>query len=491
MLKRLAVHLSHYSLGTLLVIIAGLVSFPIFTRVFSVEQYGAMSLVTSTLLLATVVGKFGMQHSIVRFHEEMRAGKTPETAQQFFSTVVIGMGVVGAVISLGWLLLSQMIPESWWSHPGMHGLFALTAVLILVRVMDSAQMNLLRAQHLSGWYSVYNVVRRYAILAGALGAVFLFSATLEGFFGGTLLAEVLTTGFVAWYLWKRHEMGGSQFSPRLFKAMALFGIPMVAYEFAGVILNIGDRYVIQSVMGSGPLGTYAAAFNMCEYIQSVLSTALSLAVTPMYTRLWEEQGREATQVFVEKVLRYYLLGTVAIVTAMWLVGGQLLVLLASAKYEPGAVVIPPVIAAMALDGAMPVVGAGLFLAKQTKKLMVLVILSASLNMTLNLFLVPQLGLLGAGLSFLCSMIFLAAGVSVLGARTLPVRFPVLALLKYAGSGFVAFEVARWTVPQGGVATIFAALGVGALVYAALVLMLDESVRTVLRVVWQKVRSRSA
>jgi ABC-type branched-subunit amino acid transport system ATPase component len=42
-----------------------------------------------------------------------------------------------------------------------------------------------------------------------------------------------------------------------------------------------------------------------------------------------------------------------------------------------------------------------------------------------------------------------------------------------------------------VATIFAALGMGALVYAALVLLLDEPVRAVVRVVWQKVRSRSA
>ena len=71
------------------------------------------------------------------------------------------------------------------------------------------------------------------------------------------------------------------------------------------------------------------------------------------------------------------------------------------------------------------------------------------------------------------------------------RFPVIALLKYAGSGFVAFQVARWMVPPGGVATIFAALGMGALVYAALVLLLDEPVRAVVRVVWQKVRSRSA
>lgn len=487
MLKRFAVHLSHYSLGTLLVVIAGLVSFPIFTRVFSVELYGAMSLVTSTLMLATVVGKFGMQHSIVRFHEEMRAGKTPETARQFFSTVVIGMAAVGAAVSLGWLMLSQVIPQSWWSHPGMRGLFALTAVLVLVRVMDSAQMNLLRAQQLSGWYSIYSVVRRYSILAGALGAVFLVSPTLEGFFAGTLLAELLTTGFVAWYLWKRHDMATSQASPRLFKAMALFGIPMVAYEFAGVILGIGDRYVIQSLLGSGPLGTYAAAFNMCEYIQSVVATALSLAVTPIYTRIWEEQGREATEAFVERVLHFYLLVAVAIVTAMWLVGGQLLVLLASSKYAPGAVIIPAVIAAMALDGAVPVIGAGLFLAKQTKKLMVVVVLCASLNMLLNLMLVPRLGLLGSGLSFLISISCLAAAVGLLGRSTLTVRFPWWAALKFAGCGFVAYQVVRWWVPQGGVATLFAALGVGAVVYTTLLLAVDEPLRSIVRAVWARVR----
>lgn len=487
MLKRLVLHVTNYSLGTVLVIVAGLVSFPIFTRIFSVEQYGAMSLVSSTVLLATVLGKFGMQHSIVRFHEEMRAGKTPETSRQFFSTVVIGMAAVGSLVSLAWLGVSQLIPESWWSHGGMHGLFALTAILILVRVMDSAQMNLIRAQHLSGWYSLYNVIRRYLVLAGTLGAVFLVSPSLEGFFGGTVVAELIATGLMAWYLWKRHDMAVDQVAPRLLRAMALFGIPMVAYEFAGVILSLGDRYVVQSVLGSGPLGTYAAAYNMCEYIQSVLASAVGLAVTPMYTRLWEEQGREATQAFVERVLRFYALAAVAVVTAMWLVGGQLLVLLASAKYAPGAIVIPPVMAGMAFDGLIPILGAGLFLAKQTKKLMILVVCTASLNMLLNLLLVPRLGLLGSALSMMTSMALLAAGARTLGSRTLPIRIPLAAILKFVACGAVAFAAARWTVTPGGMPTLFAALGVGALVYAALVIAVDSPTRSILRLAWTRLR----
>jgi O-antigen/teichoic acid export membrane protein len=48
-LRRLLVHTSHYGLTSLFSMIAGLVTFPILTRVFSVAEYGTMNLIAATL----------------------------------------------------------------------------------------------------------------------------------------------------------------------------------------------------------------------------------------------------------------------------------------------------------------------------------------------------------------------------------------------------------------------------------------------------------
>src|SRR5262245_54345156 len=94
-LKRLALHVSHYSLGSLLTTIAGLISFPLLTRVFTIDDYGAMNLIAATLTIAVAFGKVGIQHSIIRYHSEISAGKRAFTLDQLYSTTVLGMAATG------------------------------------------------------------------------------------------------------------------------------------------------------------------------------------------------------------------------------------------------------------------------------------------------------------------------------------------------------------------------------------------------------------
>ncbi|MEQ1804451.1 MAG: oligosaccharide flippase family protein [Burkholderiaceae bacterium] len=487
MLKRLAVHVTNYSLGSVLVVIAGLISFPIFTRAFSLEQYGVMSVISTTLLLATVAGKFGMQHSIVRFYAELRAGKFSETEDQFFSTVVLGLAAVGSAVSVLWLIASQLIPESWWGHDGVRGLFALTAGLIAIRVVDSALVNLMRAQQRSGWYSIYNVARRYGVLLSTLLAVFLIFPGLEGFFGGTLVAELLATAWLGYLLLRRRQISLGNVSARLLKSMALFGVPMVAYELGAVVLNLGDRYVIQSVMGAAALGAYSAAYNMCEYVESILVAAFSQAISPMYTRMWEEQGKEATRAFIERVVHFYVVFAVAIVTCMCLVGADLLILLASQKYAPGAVIIPVVIAAMAIAGSMSFLAAGLYLAKQTKLLMLLLVGCAIFNIALNVVLIPAYGLMGAAVATLASYVALCSAAAWLGSRTLPISVPLLSLCKFSLCGVAAYFAAHWSISTVSALGIVEKIAVGAVVYVAAVLFVDHQCRHLAHMAWSRLR----
>src|SRR5260370_9279411 len=86
-LKTLYRHSSHYLGGRVAVMLLGFISFPLFTRVFSVAEYGAINLITNTVLLLTVLSKFGFQHSLQRYYPEGQSDAGPDPLPRHYSTL--------------------------------------------------------------------------------------------------------------------------------------------------------------------------------------------------------------------------------------------------------------------------------------------------------------------------------------------------------------------------------------------------------------------
>jgi O-antigen/teichoic acid export membrane protein len=480
MYRRLAAHVSNYSLGSVLVTLASIVSFPVLTRLLSVDEYGVMNLIATVLALTVALAKLGVQHSAVRFYSEVKAGKHGVGIEGYASTVVYGMAATGLAVTLLWALASQFIPDAWWNDERVRPLMLFTAVLILVRVIDSALINQLRAQERSVAFNTYSVLRRYVGLAAVLAVLFFVSRDLWGFYAATVFSEIVATLLLVGWLARRVRMQPSLFSPPLFRAMLAFGIPMLGYELATVMLSMSDRYVIQTMLGAQALGTYAATYNMCEYVRQLCLTAFVAAVLPMYPRIWEEQGVEATRAFLQRFLHIYVIAATLVVAGLSAISGEVLAVLASEKYRSGAAIVPYVIAGMALDGVTMVAAAGLYIEKRSKTIMLLIVSAALLNIGLNVAWVPLWGTVGSAAATLVSYAALLALSILFGRRRLAIALPWLALLKFGLIGVVTFETVSRVDGGSDLATIFARVAIGLPVYAALCLLLDAEARRLLR-----------
>lgn len=483
MLKRLAMQSSHYAVGSALVTLASVISFPVLTRLLTVQEYGTLSLLASLLLLFTGLGKLGMQHSIVRFQAEVRARKRDVTEAEYVATVLAGLAMTGFLGSVAMAAASFVFPPKWWNNPQIAALLLPVSAFIMVRALDSGVSNLFRAQQRSVVFNVYTVAKKYIVLATALGVMFFLFPRLEGFYLGTFAAEVVTTLIAAAYLWRIHHASIRGFSTPLFRAMLMFGVPMIAFEISGIVLNLGDRYVIQALLGSEALGQYSAAYNLCEYLQAMLMASLVQAISPIYLRMWEDDGAAATRAFVERALRIYIIVGAAVLAGVGAVGADVLVLLASEKYRTGAVVIPYVVAGMLLSGAIPIFAAGIYIHKQNHLMIPCVLVSAVLNIVLNIWLVPIMGLKGAGVATLVCYGFLAICCWLLGFKRFPISLPWLEIFKF---GLIAF-VMYWIVTQVSVAdpilTLAFKIVTGALVYSLAVLACDTEARNLLKRAW--------
>ncbi len=489
MLSQLLKHTSNYTIGNILMVVAGLVSFPILTRVLSVAEYGMMSFIAVALTLLVAFGKLGMQHATLRFHSEVKAGKRDVDLKAFLATAVLGSCAIGLGVTLLWALVSQFLPQSWLSDSRLKPLLLLTSVLIVVRVFDSALVNQLRAQERSGVLTIYSVVRRYMQLALLLAVLFYVAGNVWGYFVATIVGEVLACVVMGVWMFRQTPLHPGSFSPELMRAMLAFGLPMLGYELSSVLLAMGDRYIIQRLLGAEVLGVYSAAYNMCDYIKAVIFGSMIAASQPIYMRLWEEKGRGITTEFLQKFIHFYLMASMLVIAGMAVVGGELLMVLASQKYRSGEVVIPWVMASMAIESVVLITGAGLYIQKRSKMIMLLVLISAVVNLGLNVILLPSMGIKGSAVATVVSYVFLMLAGMYVGRHTLSLVLPVRSVLTFGGIAFVMYFVVMQIRFENVVLTLAARVVTGLVIYGVLVLVLDSRARSGLGLLKQKIRQK--
>ncbi|MGE5097693.1 MAG: polysaccharide biosynthesis C-terminal domain-containing protein, partial [Betaproteobacteria bacterium] len=377
------------------------------------------------------------------------------------------------------------LPSHLWNDARVRGLLLLTSMLVVVRAADSALVNLMRAKERSVAFNLYAVIKRYGSLAVILLTVTFFVPGISGFYVGTIVMEVLAVSVLYFYVRRTCEFRPSQFSWPLYKSMLAFGIPMIASELGGVVLNLSDRFVLQHFLGPEALGLYSAAYNLCDYVQTILIVSMGQAIVPMYVRIWREQGEAATRRFVQDSMHYYLLVGAAVVAGLAALQADLLVVLASEKYRDGAVIIPFAAAGMVINGGMTIFGAGLYIHKQTRTLAYLVAGCAVFNVSLNMVLVPRLGLLGAALCTLTSYSLLSALTFAASNKRLPLALPWRDIGKFCLLAFVMYLVVSHVHVGGASANLLAKVATGALVYALLVLAFDGRSRLVAAQFWRR------
>jgi O-antigen/teichoic acid export membrane protein len=472
----LARHVSNLSAANLLTTVAGLVSFPILTRLLSVEDYGVMNLVATLLAFAVAAGKLGVQHASLRFHGDARRERGEDGIRTWAATVVVGMTLTGAAVTVTWSIVVALAPEHVWNDARMRGLLLLTASLLLLRTIESALTSLLRAREETGAIALFAVARRWLLLAATLGALLLLSRTLWAFFGATLVVELIAVlGLFAWVR-RRVPIAASAAHLPTYRAMLAYGLPMIGVELATVVLTMGDRYLIQRLLDAEQLGLYTAAYNLCDYVRIVALAGIVQALLPSVLRTWSDEGPEATATLLSKVSRSYALIAFPTVAGVAAVADVLLPLLASEKYANGARIVPWVMAGMAFETYVTIAAVGLLIRKRTLAMMAVLLASAVLNIALNLAWIPRWGISGSAAATLVSYVLVVVATRWIGRDVVRPPIPWGPIAVHAGAA-AAMHVAVSDIDAGGrVATLVVRVLAGATLYAVIVAAADPRAR---------------
>jgi len=258
--------------------------------------------------------------------------------------------------------------------------------------------------------------------------------------------------------------------------MLFYGMPLMILESLELVLRLSDRYMIESMMGASALGQYSASYNFATYIDLIVLVAMVQALKPAYMHMWEAEGREATQAFLAKFLRVFLIAGIPFVTMFAITAPHLLGFLAGPKYAPGTVIIPYLSVSYLLQGSMHIFTAGLYIFKDTKALVVWSCIATVINISLNLIFIPKYGITGAAMMTLLAFGVFTAGVSFRAFKNVSFPIELRIPLLMAAASTVTFIVLN-PMTFGGDVVDFVAKGlIGTCILLAVMWLVEPEVR---------------
>ena len=402
--------LSDSSIYTLLNIVNKAIPFlllPIIVRMLSVDDFGRYSffIVIESLLIPIVTLNLPAALSSHYYSNNFNLS-------EYLSTIIYS--ILG--IALIFFIFIFFLPESFLNLLGLSPYFVKMAVISAsIAGLIGMVSNLFRLQRKPWFYGAFSITQSLLLFL-SIYTFCLINPTFGMIVNGRVFyAVLLFIGTI--FLLKNKNYITLIFRNDFFKRALKFSLPTLIYSLSAYVFLSSDRYFIKHFLGIQAVGYYSAIFQLSSII-SILGMSLNAAWMPW---LFENLNKKSYSVNVFIVKLSYML----IISFLVFGGLSCLVFPFFAKlilphaFHAYIYLSIPIIIGFVFEGIYLIVSPYLYYAEKTKFNGFIGISIACLNVTMNIFLIPYFGILGAALTTCFSWILLAITFFIFSSRVYP------------------------------------------------------------------------
>lgn len=404
-MKKLSVTIFRNSaIGMVAQVIIKILSFGfsiLIVRNLGAEAFGQYSAVIAFGFIFAFISDLGLSPYAVREIARMRdLPEGLERAQQMFGNIL------RLRLLLSFLTIVLMVGTAWltgrpWLMVGAIALNALGLILYSVQGASDAVLAGYERLDISSGSRVINQLA-FVVLGGL--------ALWLGFgYYGLIIATLAGVGVMTVVCWRgvsrlgvRPGAPSASMWPALLKASLPFGIIGFAlglsYKFDTLLLNI--------FRGDAETGFYNAAYNLV-FSAVLISNVINTALYPSLSRQSVNDPHNLHKSY-ERAIRYLMLTALPIAFGIWALAGQIVPFIFTADYSPSIPALKIVIWVVPLMFASEFLGYVVLISGKEVKAARAVLVSAGVNIIVNLLLVPRFGLFAAAVMTVATEVVLVS-----------------------------------------------------------------------------------
>lgn len=402
----------------------GLIFIPIITRLFKPNDYGSYVLVVAIVGLLSLILSSLLGSAILRFFPIY---EHKNKLSLFYNTLIKEMIIYILIIAVLFFAVLQVFKANF--SPNLYYLMTIGILLFIVTSVFAVLLYLLNARQKAVLYTSYRIWQSGAGLTFGVLIVLFLNRGVDGLLWGAIIAPSMAIPILYRYAFGKVQVWKGSFSKSIAVERIKYSAPLVIGSFAGWILSLSDRYIINLYRGNYEVGLYSVSYTLAEQTIIIIWELFILAAYPLIVSLWEKEGKKATQEYVGNLTRYYLIFAFPAALGLSVLSKPTIMVFTSSAYYEGYKIIPLISFGVFLLGLQWWNQVWLALYKKTNIIMYSVLSAGLLNIGLNFLLVPKFGYMAAALATFISYVFLLLIVIIITRRFIVWKFPFKSLAR--------------------------------------------------------------
>lgn len=365
---------------------AGLAVTTLLTRSLSVTDFGAYTFVMTVIVFLATFMDFGVGSSMTR----LVAIESNVDAQRRKAAIsFIAAAALGGIFLVVTVIASFLLDPIFQTNVG--ALVLLAAPLVIAFPMQEIIIALCRGSNHITFLSLMTVLPRIAYLL-VLGVLFFASSITLEISVLTLLITMIVSILPALFFFKPKFQQMKEEWSLLKKEIREYGKEMYSGRIIDGLTNGVDRMLITFFHGVAPVGLYSIAQMMLMPV-SMFSRSMG---TSAYKRFTE------TREISKKILLSNYLWCIGSGIALMLACEILIPAFFTDKYASALEVLPYVAIGSMLVGMNIPYNSFLSAQRQGRSIKIMSVTTSSVNLLLNLLLIPRYSMHGAAIAFIAS-----------------------------------------------------------------------------------------
>ena len=412
-----------YGFGHILTRLITFFLLPLYTHIFTPEEYGVVSLAYAFMGFTLILYRYGMDSALMKYAVQ----KEGQEKGEYISTIY-GLQVISGVVFSCILFFSKNIIAKIVLGVDQPTWIAVLSGVLLLDALWNLPVLLLRTEEKSVSFIAFNLTN----VLSTMGFNIFFVVILKMGILGVLLANLAASSIVFILslpiIIKRVSF--KNIKPVTLKIVLKFAIPFLPAGIFTMIMELANRYLLYWMAGTQEVGLYSAGYKLGVF-GLIVVMGFNMGWTPYFLK-WGKEPKAKKD--FSQIATFFLgfLGFVIVVVSLWVseimrfpTGTGTLI---GEQFWSAENVVFCILFAYFFFGTYVIQLPGIFMIEITNWIPIFRAIGATVNIALNILLIPRYGVIGSAWATVFAFLFMSLSVFIRSHKIYPVPYNWFACL---------------------------------------------------------------
>ena len=326
MIKELLKSVVVYGLASAISKFVGLFLVPVYTRIFTPEQYGIIDLIQTVTGIVAIFGMLQLESAIQRYYYEV---KSDEERQKYLSTTLWTICALSLVCVLIISTASKYICALLFDNESYYIILILASIMIPLSNLFALATIIIRYMKKPSVYVIFISIQLVITITLSVWLVVYERIGIIGVFYGQVVGFLVALLLTLYYLRKKFLF---YWNYNMIKKLFQFSLPQLPARLGVIGNTYANRFIMLGYLSLSDIGLYTIALKIASAFQ-LLRSAFAMAYYPFFYDWLEKKGHREVY---KKVSTYVTIFVLILVSIFALFSRELLMLLTPDKYYAAA-----------------------------------------------------------------------------------------------------------------------------------------------------------